>query len=182
MVKTTYILKDWTSAAKMKNLAHPSWRISAEVIKENNEIVGHKIVIRDTLYRQDVSIVGAFYIDYGAPDYKTYSIDEAVEILNAYGYNCAFDTSVLEMPNDIKVLLQELYDLGYRTIRRTTVGGNNIFVTSQETFESVLDSLSDPHFIQEVVAKKINYNDFKFLAANKNVLISGLLESTEPEE
>ena len=182
MSKTTYILKDWTSATKMKNPAHPSWRLAVKVMKDGNDIIGHQIIISDTLYARDVSIISAFYVDYGAPDYKTYSISEAVEILNSFGYNCMFDTTVLEIPEEIKKLLQELYDLGYRTIRRTTVNGNNIFVTSQETFESVLDALSDPHFIQEVVAKKINYNDFKFLVANKNVLIEGLLQSSESGE
>lgn len=188
-MENIYLLADWTAATKMKNQLHPNWSIEVEVLTDmingEKEVIGHQIMIVERndlnltrpIDKYTTKVITSFYVDYGAFGFKSYSISEAIAILKCFGYSCSFNTSAYEVPDDMKPLLQNLYDLGYRTIRRTNLNREkDIFITSKEDVTSLDDFRRDPHTLEQVLAKEVNYNKFRFLPVNENLLIKGLLE------
>ena len=186
-MENTYLLKDWTSASTMRNQFDRNRRITVDVIlstvsdKGAKEVTGHKI----TIYNKKTSeILSAFYVECSDETVFSYTKEEAIQVLNLFGFNCLY-VGEITIPQQAIEILRALYEMGYRYVLRSKesfTGGNiQVWVAGElaPTTISAYMKVPKPYrLLKDVLADEDLYpiaTSFEFLTFGVVIAIETLL-------
>ncbi len=165
-MKTIYRLADWTSASKMKNVLHPTWRIDVEVVFTdlNHTDYGYHFKIYDIVTQE---IYYAFYI--GVNNYYCINDEEALHLFNVMGFYCELKEKPDYFITDtVKTTLNALLDLGYEIIARIPAPEPKVIV--------MVDS---KEVCLEQIYPEYDYQEYHFLKDYVPTSIKGILKDIE---
>lgn len=189
-MSTLYVIRDWTSAIDMRNDSHPSWRIKVNIYRncETASIDGYSIEVYDKSKKDkcccENGLIYKFDIDCILPEHYSFSTSEAVEFLNTIGFNCSFDDTVFKITDEVRSQLENLYNLGYKTITRVVRPWCKIFLSTEPEVDLAKKMVYTDNyeyvksiFNSQVSPSILRYYDYLFLPPNVPTPIDQILKN-----
>ena len=164
-VKTLYKLKDWSSLGQVKNNDNPD--IVARYVFDPASKV-HSIMV---VNKRTSDLLVKVNVDSG--NVWSLTDEEALAMLNSYGFNCELDTDPVKISDSLGVVLHGLHDLGYKYITRVVKPKGQVIVYSN--YNNGIYEYTD----QPPILSDINYDDWKFLSINVVTSIDKILKLGE---
>lgn len=165
-MEQVYHFKDWTSAARMKNVINPCLIVDIGVIRDNDteQISGYQLTVVDTSTNR---IIYRYYIDYSSEGTWSLTTEKAIRMLNTIGFPCEFEVETYPIER-VKPVLESLLQLGYTQICKSKHSPLEVLIFNPDIARPIpLGAITE-----------YNYNDYAFLPTVPTS-IQGILDNEE---
>ena len=152
-----YVFKDWTALSQIKNSTNPKRKALTSVSPADGSIVITIVENDEILVRIGVETSTAWSL----------TVEEAEEMLNAYGFNCRFEESYT-ISDHCYEILNSLKNLGADTVTRVVRPQGKVYA-----------SVPGRQSVDLSTASVWRYEDWKFLTPGLTYSISAILEGRD---